>query len=496
MSERYLLLLEAGQLSVFLWRSRQLTATAQFLASEGEAENFAAYLNIHHDARFDLLANLADECQINENMPLLRGSDRRTVIARKTAQHFPAASLCCAQSLGREKGTRHDEKLLISAFPDNAPFQPWLAVIKSSGVALAGIYSTSQLGGPLLARLCRPPPQCLLLCLLGNTLRETWLDRGCAVFSRLITKHDENLPSTARRFVEEAGRLHEYLLGQRRITRETRLPVFILAHPQAVAAFREAAAGMDNLAFTIIDNHAAARRLKLLPLPDDSSCTRLFLHLLASHPPRQQFADREWCRNFHLAQARRLIVVFSLALLLVAALIVAANLQQIVAIREGSEQSRRAAQSIERDREAIVTGIPTLDIDHESLRQLVGTYEQLVGQPRQPASAFFMLGRILDQLDEFDLDSLDWRLAGSPLQAGTTQQVITLDGHLRIDGDGPPRLAQASLEKFGAMLQASSPCRDEASTARLVPAEPAAGEDEENEDQMTPRFSLRIHCQQ
>jgi hypothetical protein len=55
-----------------------------------------------------------------------------------------------ATSLGYEKNQRKNEKLLLSALTDPAHLEPWLQRLNAAEVALAGIYSVSQLGGLLL----------------------------------------------------------------------------------------------------------------------------------------------------------------------------------------------------------------------------------------------------------------------------------------------------------------------------------------------------------
>ncbi|MGB8241349.1 MAG: hypothetical protein WCE66_09960, partial [Azonexus sp.] len=90
---------------------------------------------------------------------------------------------------------------------------------------------------------------------------------------------DSSIAGIASRFATEAAKLHQYLDGQRHIGRNDTLPAYILAHPQAISAVRQACIDSSNLNFEIIDNHQAARKLNLKTLPSDSSSELLYLHL-------------------------------------------------------------------------------------------------------------------------------------------------------------------------------------------------------------------------
>jgi hypothetical protein len=70
------------------------------------------------------------------------------------------------------------------------------------------------------------------------------------------------------------------------------------------------------LTFAFIDSHIAAAKLGLHTPPEDSRSEALFLHLLATSPPRQQFAGEAPRHDYRLSQIRQgMIAVGIIALL-------------------------------------------------------------------------------------------------------------------------------------------------------------------------------------
>lgn len=494
MSTCHLLFLDTDQLAAFTWKRGKLEAAGVFIANDEGQHNFATYLATHHHACFHLLVNLPDEGYACESIPCLWGRDRQALITRKAGQHFAAPALSCVTSLGCEKSTRKNENLLISALTAPEQLQPWLQLIKDAGIALSGIYSTSQLGGQLLAKLGHSAPDCLLLCQFENSLRESHVHNGHVFFSRLIGISDNTPPAIADSFVAEAIRLHQYLIGQRRISREDKLPIFILADPQTIADLEQACATANHLAFHIIDCPAAARRLKLHPEAEDSCCAQLFLHLLAGKQPRQQFASPELRQDFRLAQSRRLIWGLVFSMLSMSSLSAAHTIRQARSLHTESEQLIRDEALIRREHQATVAAFPKLDIDHDSLRQLIERHDELARQRFDPVASLFMLARALDQLPEIEIDSLDWRVEKTAASTSIAPPVITLNGHLEQQSDSA-RQALASLEQFNEGLRAAANCRAEIAGPLRATSTPATSDDEDDGPLFRQNFALRINCQ-
>ena len=92
---------------------------------------------------------------------------------------------------------------------------------------------------------------------------------------------DSSIAGIASTFAAEAGKLHQYLIGQRLIGRDDPLPVFIVAHPSTLPAIEKACRTAAQPSFRLIDSHTAAGKLGLHTPPEDNHADVLFMHLLA-----------------------------------------------------------------------------------------------------------------------------------------------------------------------------------------------------------------------
>ena len=304
MIPRRLLYLDTQRLTTHVWQRGKLRPEGVFVMRPEEFTRFTEYLRSHRNSHFRMLVNVAEEGHELETIPFLQGADRKALITRKLGQHFLGSPLATAISLGYEKHKRKNEKLLLSALTNPAHFEPWLKCLEDADAALAGIYTVAQLGGILLRKLGKSAPRALLLTFQDHSIRESYLADGQPLFSRMAPLLDSSIGGLASRFASEANKLHQYLLAQRHVGRNEDLPVYILAHPQAVPAVRQSCRDMANLGFEIIDSHQAARQLDLKSLPDDSSSELLFLHQLATAAPRQQFAGEDHRHDYHISRIR------------------------------------------------------------------------------------------------------------------------------------------------------------------------------------------------
>lgn len=498
MIARRLLYLNTHRLSAYAWRQGCLHAEGVFETGDNDLTRFTAYLAEHRRSHFYMLANVAEEGHVLETIPFLRGSDRKALITRKTAQHFPGTPLATAISLGYEKTQRKNEKLLLSALTDPGHFAPWLQALKQAEVPLAGLYTVAQLGGLLLGKLGYGKGRCLLLSVQDHSIRETFLNNGQALFSRMAPLADSSIAGTASAFAAEAGKLQQYLVGQRLVGREESLPVFIVAHPQAIPAIEKASPERSHLDFSIIDSHAAARRLKLDSAPDDNRCDYLFLHLLATAAPAQQFAGEEERHDYRLAQIRQGLIGLGLVGLLGSALFAAKETYRGHSLRQDSQSLSTSESDLNWRYQEIAATFPQLGIDNQTLRRLTDRHADLHRQQRQPAAAYLSLSRALDQSPEIELENLGWTL-GNPGPGKTAtlagdEEHTTVQGSIRTIPGSDPRQILNVLEHFVSLLRA-----DPANTVIVTqsPYDTASGRslrggDLEDGQARTPRFTLRI----
>ena len=492
-----LLYLNTHRLSAYAWQQGDLRAEGLFDNDEDGLRQFADYLGEHSSSQFSLLANVAEEDHALETIPFLQGGDRQTLIARKIGQHFLGTPLAAAVSLGYEKSQRKNEKLLLSALTNPAHFEPWLRRISDAEVPLAGIYTIAQLGGQLLRKLGQSSSRCLLLSVQDHSIRETYLVDGHAHFSRMAPLTDSSIAGIASAFAAESGKLHQYLIGQRLIGRDESLPAFIVAHPLTIPAIENACPEQGPLNFTLIDSHVAANKLKLHTLPEDNRSDLLFLHLLATAPPSQQFASETHRHHFRLSQIRRGLIATGLIALLGGVLLAAKETYDAHTLRAEASALAASETDLKRRYQEISATFPQLGVDNDTLRRLTNRYGDLIAQQRQPAPSYYMVSQALDRMPAIVLEGIDWKNSQNPgLTAKTRsagQEITTVRGSIRLER-ATTRQTLTVFDQFVDALRA-----DPANTINVLQrpfdiesGRTLRGGDGQNEEAQPRQFSVEI----
>ena len=496
MSSNRLLYLNTHRLSAYAWQQGVLTLNGVFDNDETGLQQFSEYLSKNHKCYFSLLANVAEEGHALETIPFLQGSDRQALITRKIGQHFLGTSLASAISLGYEKSQRKNEKLLLSALTNPAHFEPWLRRIADAEAALAGIYTVAQLGGDMLKKLGQTSRRCLLLTLQDHSIRESYLVDGHAQFSRMAPLTDSSIAGIASAFTAESSKLRQYLIGQRLIGRDETLPVFILAHPQTIPAIEKARPESGLPDFTVIDSHTAASKLKLRSLPEDNRSALLFLHLLATAAPSQQFANEAHRHHYRLSQIRRGLIAAGLIALLGGLLFAAKGTYDAHELRQ--EVATLAAEEVDLNRRyaEISATFPQLGIDNDTLRRLTNRYGELRSLQRQPAPSYTMLGRVLDGIPAIILESIDWKngtFLPSTAAINNGPEITTIQGAIRLER-ATTRQTLNTFDQFVETLRA-----DPANTVKVLQrpfdiesGSALRGGGEEDEEAKPRQFSVEI----
>lgn len=465
MSTSRLLYLNTHHLSAYAWQNGKLRLENSFEKTEEGFNSFSEYLRSHASSTYSLLANVAEEGHVQETIPFLRGKDRETLLTRKIGQHFSGTSLVLTVSLGYEKSKRKNEKVLISALTNPAHFEPWLSRILLTETRLAGIFSTAQLGGILLQKLGRGKGRCILLTAQDHSIRESYLVDGLPVFSRMVPLVDSSIAGIAGSFVAEAEKLYQYLIGQRQISRGETVPVYTVAHPLAVSAIEKAIQNQEHLEFLVIDSHMAADKLGLRTPIIDSSSEHLLLHLLATAPPKIQFADQPLRRIHLLERTRQALITFGVIALVVGSLFTIAEMYQAHVLNEESQALSSKESDLNWRYQEISATFPQLGIDNETLRRITNRHTNLSHQQLLPDAAFVRVSKALSEIPAVQLENIEWKVvSGSSPQgeSGQAREITTLRGIIRSGQNATPREILSIFERFIALLG-----DDEASTVRV-----------------------------
>lgn len=413
MKPNRLLYLSAHHMTAYSWQSGVLTHEGLFAATKAGHQEFSAYLVQHHKSVFSMLVNISEEGFQIETIPFLQGANRKAIIARKLGQLFFNATLATSQSLGYVKEKRKDERIMLAAFTNADFLTPWLTAITNAEAALSGIFSLALLASPLLKKLQLDQDPCLLLTVQDQSVRQSYYEKGELHFSRLTPLQNSSIGGIAQTFSSETLKLQQYLASQRMIGRDQQITAHILAHHSALKTIQNSCVNTETIHFNILDIDTCAKQTGLKTQPLDSHCEQIFLNLLATSPPRTQFANDTLRHNYHLAQIRFFLRAFG-ALALLGCLLFSGKLlwETLTLTQEAQELRSETEQTLQRYN-AIIKTLPPIPTDNETLRRLMDRYAELSNKSADPAGLYREISRALQTAPAVNLDSIDWRIGGS-----------------------------------------------------------------------------------
>ena len=504
MYSRCFLYLNAQQTTAFRWRAGVLCEDGTFTAGDGD--RFVEYLEANPECLFTILANVADEGFQVETIPLLRGADRRAVIARKLGQQFFNATLTTSSSLGHEQSRRKNERVLLAALTGNETFSPWLQALDGTGVALAGIYSLPLLQ-PLLARkLAIADERCLLLTVQDQSIRQSYLEKGQLQFSRLSALQEDSAGGMARAFAGEARKLQQYLISQRLLGRQQPINAYLLVHASARDAVTGICLDHDGLSFVILDIDQCAQRCRVRTPPPDTRCELLFLQLLRNDQPRTQFASDSLRHAYHLRLVRSLLHGAAATVLLACLLYAGNDWYQAKRLDDEVETINRETVLAQQRYDQILGTFPPLPTSSENLRLLINRYLEIEKSSRLPDSLWRDISQALQEESSVEVDGIDWRMGAPPSGdavagelphgevASADAELAIVRGTLRVGANGNRRQVVGAFNRLLSGLQRNPSLTVEVLQQPLdiESGKLAQGSDAIGEDGRLPSFKLRI----
>ncbi len=475
MADKRLLYFAATRVYLYRWAHGKLALESSFANSEEGAHAFAAHLPRVSSSLFYLLVDIVEEDFHQENVPFVRGADRRTLLARKLTQRYRDTTLSLAASLGYEKTQRRDERILFSSFTNNAQFQPWFTALREQEVAVAGVYSVALLAPQLATKLGARKASLLLVTLQLAGLRQTYLENGKTRFSRLgpIEAAEASDPNRlADAFDRETTRVYQYLTATRILAREgAAIDALLIAPTGEKHRVQAAGPNLPQINAAVVDLREAASAIGLKQYPAQSGAEVLFLHLLAKRAPRAQYAAAALRQYYQLHQVRAGLVAGGAAICLLAIAYAGVQLAQRYTLENQIRVDRHRAQAATEAYRQVTATSPRLPTTPENLRATMEKYAQLTRQTAPPEHLVADVSRALDASPQIELDRLRWEIGpnpkdkltgGSPARAqgaapsavaGPVYEIAELSGRVTVAGAADVRTITLTVNEFLDMLR-------------------------------------------
>ncbi|MDR0716542.1 MAG: hypothetical protein LBF50_03890 [Azoarcus sp.] len=403
--------------------------------------------------RCTLVADVIDERHIIEYLPRVARADRRALIHRRLARHFPETTLTGAIALPGG-GPENSAPVLLIALTRPALIMPWLEALGEAGaqgqVEVRGFTSAPFLLERWYRRQRGLPAQCLLLAPSGDGMRQLFFRQRRLAFSRVIPARAAALADCLPAYRDELAQTLAWLAAQR--LSEGSPPIRILATASERAALGELipADGNDDTAFIELISPSGTRdRARIEPVvhaepvspsgaQDSGESAQAVMHLLLREA---RLASAQWHYDCpRLQRLRRLAAVRRAMIAATAALVIAiatAAAFDLIAAR----RLRHETGQIDARRLALQDEIGGLEAHGgntapaEALGAWLDRAERLVRAPGiAPAAALDAAADLLAEAPWARLDALAWSMPGSddpapPTATSTSTATVTKARH-------------------------------------------------------------------
>ena len=423
---RTLLFLSADSFQAYIWHGSKLAVSRSFSNDSDGREQFSSFLE-RHDHPAYLLTDIIEEDFHLEIIPHLAGSSRKALLERKFEQYYRSTPLRQATLLFRQTEGRRDDEFMLSALTNPQRISPWLDILHSKRIPLAGIHSVPNISSPLVKDI---DADHLLLVSWEKTagMRQTYFLNKRLHFSRLIPILGSSYSESVAR---ETPRTQQYLKSLSLPPPGEVLQVHIICHGRDSEELRSKLSGDNDLHYHFIDIQEFAARHKCKQEFNDSDATPLFMNLLATKPPASNYANSDHTHYYLLWKMRRVLAGLSAATTLAGTLWAGLTFMQgkdysdeTLPIQQQTEQVRQQTLQIQQ-------GFSNLTVPAADMKTSVLLTRHLSASMADPQKVLDQLSVVMGDFPRINLIKLAWQTsladaAPSPYPA----QVITFDGEL------------------------------------------------------------------
>ncbi|MDR3213322.1 MAG: hypothetical protein LBT71_05315 [Azoarcus sp.] len=289
------------------------------------------------------VADLADERHIVERLPRVSRADRRLLIARRLAQHFPDTPLTGATLLPATPEDGLLAPVRLSALTRPALVVPWLEILGTAGerglVDVRPLTSVPFLLESWYRRQHTLPAQGLLLAFGAGGMRQVFFRNRRLAFSRVIPARSDALTDCLPVYRDELAQALAWLSSQR--LSDGPPPLRVLATADEFPAWRDIISATSNkFDFIELAPPPAAHASGILPLVLQEA-----RHVGAG--------GRYDCPPLHhaqrLAQTRRVMIAVSVAAVAASVSAAAIELATAARLRDEAGQLASMQQSLQGD---------------------------------------------------------------------------------------------------------------------------------------------------
>ena len=417
MARKLVLCASSTNLTAGLWTGRRLERVHSFEDSDEDQQAFANFLQSAHGAPVFLMADTVDEDYRFETLPHASGKDRRDMVERKLKQLYRSTPFYGFSLQEREDGRRRDDRYLFAALTNPDVFNPWLRILTTSGLPIAGVFPVPMVSLGLARQLELKDANLLLVSKHEAGVRQTFVREGRFRISRLtpIRAGGNTIESCA----EEIRNTRMYLDALNVTHVDDVLTVVILDQDGTLASLAKSILqGRRNMQATYIGPSDITVKVGVDRAALAASQDALHLFLLGQQKSRDfNLAPPALTSGYTRHLVSRGIYAGGLVVALVLVLWCGINIYRTFGLDNEARSITEDTRAENAKYQQMTRSFPPTPVPSDRLQLTVDVSGRIASIARLPDTLFSVVSRTLERYPGVRLNGVQWKLGRSGADA-------------------------------------------------------------------------------
>ena len=302
--------------------------------------------------------------------------------------------------------------MLLTALTKTELIEPWVSRILKEKLPIQAITSAAYMMELLAATTGLKTKPHLLLTNVesGSGMRQTYLQKGRVIFSRLTPINDRQDDNLATMLLEQSVQTRKYLERIKQLPYDTRLCIHAMV-PAELSLELPAALDETLLDFSMefTDTMIPARALALEKLHVGAIAASL-VQAFRGKGLINVYATPTMRRFFLIKRIARVLYTSSIAAVLAGILVVSPTIVDTLSLLERESQTATQTLPLMQQYEGLRSSFPETPISSSTMELVVSTFDDMRAQTYNPVEMLQWIGNALLEVPGLKLDAFDWEL--------------------------------------------------------------------------------------
>lgn len=397
-------------LTAAVFRSGILKTFEKFPGNEEGYTSFGNFLGQYKNITTYFLIDIVEEDYRQQIFPYVTGRDRRHLTERKLEQIYRKHLFRTAVFLNRITDKR-EAKFLLIALNQTDFIEPWLEIIQSQQLPMAGVYPISILSSLVLKRLNIVKSHVLLCESLSSGFRQSYLEDGELVVSRL-SPYPKDMNDEQRQFfyLSEIEKTHSYLISQRLVTQQEEISIVIFPSITDTQFLTEKITSSQSMRLYVLSDDKTNLALRLNHLLLTSNPELFHMQLFASKLTRLKanLAPVAFLKNYYINQTRKSLNLLSgllVAVAFITSLFFFINKQ---AIQQEIDLLRTDTKVQEMKYKQVAKNFPYSPYPSHQILSVVSFFATLGKSQQTPEHLMQIISLAISKLPDIQINRIHW----------------------------------------------------------------------------------------